>query len=503
MLEYPIPRIVFFLCIGIALADQTRWLEAMPFCWALSLLASIVVGYFLRRKAVAGSLMVLTAAMLLGALTMSLDWRSRAVELPEDAVRYKAVVESVQSRGEGQKNCDLRTVCFSRDYKIKAYVHADGKDICEGDTVICVSRWNKPKNFFVSGNFDYALYLKRHGYVATTFMDLDSMDDERGCCIAKGTPSIRSYLVSLLRSDSTWSRDAAIVSAMALGDKTQLTEDIRNEYSAAGVSHALALSGLHVSILLSILSILLSSLGNRSSAMIKLLIVWSFTFLTGMPVSLLRVAVMFTIIIIARAANRDFNTLNTLFTAAFVILLVSPQSLYDVSFQLSFTAVFFIILVVQWRNGGRKRSLKSKGNRIITIIITYTKDILLVSLAAQIGTLPLVLYHFGQFPTYFLLSNMLIGLFVTAILSLSFVTLTVALLNEVIALMVHGETVLQPVLSFCRQVLGGTASMLGSFVHAIASLPFSTIENCYITLPQVFFLYLLIALFLLGQRIMR
>ena len=470
--------------------------DAMPCFWAVLLAVSLVAAWLLRRKAVAGSLMVLTAAMFLGAFCMSLDWRSKAVQLPEGEVQYRAVVERVQNRGEGRKSCDLKTVSFSREYKLKAYVVCS-RELRESDTLSCVSRWNEPKNFSFSDNFDYAVYLKRHGYAATTFINLDFPKSEtvsKGEMVSGGTPSLRFRLLSLLLPSAHSQFYWALISAMVLGDKSQLSAEIRDEFSAAGVSHVLALSGLHVSILLGLLSLLLSRFRNWFSALIKLLFVWSFAFLTGMPISLLRVALMFTIMILAKTTNRDSNTLNTLFTAAFLILLASPQSLYDVSFQLSFTAVFFIVLVVQWRKGSKKKSSKSKSNKSITVIITCVKDILLVSLAAQIGTLPLLLYHFGQFPTYFLLSNLLIGLFATAILSLSFVTLSVALLNEGISLMVHGDTFLLPILSFCRHLLGGTASLMASFVHAIASLPFSKIENCYITLPQVFFLYLIIAL---------
>lgn len=464
------------------MADLTRQVEAMPFCWALCLAFSLICSYFQRNNATVCSIMLLSSAMFLGSLTMSLDWRSKKHSLPQQPIRYSAVISSPPTLTTKRQKCDLKTTSFSKEYKLKAYILTE-EPLHEGDTITCSSKWNKPKKFFDSERFDYALYLKRHGYAATTFINLEEAQ------ISHGTPSLRSRLLSMLRPDSTQSQDAAIVSAMVLGDRSQLSDETKNDYSSAGVSHVLALSGLHVSILLSILSLLLLGISPKKAAMIKLLFVWSFTLIVGSPVSLLRVAIMLTIIIIADAATRRTNTLNTLFIAAFIILLFSPQSLYDVGFQLSFTAVFFIAGSLQLFNEKKFWFLRNKGT-----FFTYFFNILTVSLAAQLGTLPLILYHFGQFPTYFLFTNILIGLFATALLSLSIVTLLVALLNAGVGMLTDSATVLAELHSYCQQALSLTASAMNSYVHFMASLPCSAIRNLYLTLPQVFFVYLFIAL---------
>lgn len=471
-----------FLCIGIALADLTRQVEAMPFCWALCLALSLICSYFQRNNTIVCSIMLLSSAMFLGSLTMSLDWRFKKHHITEQKIHYTGVVSSPPSQSTKYMNCDLKTTSFSKEYKLKAYI-LPNDSLHEGDTITCTSRWNMPKNYTDSEKFDYALYLKRHDYAATTFINM------KDATIAHGTPSLRSRILSLLRPDSTQNQDAAIISAMVLGDKSQLSAKTRNDYSSAGVSHVLALSGLHVSILLSILSILLMGFSPKKAAFIKLLFVWSFTMLVGSPVSLLRVAIMLTIMIIAEAASRRTNTLNTLFIAAFFILLFSPQSLYDVGFQLSFTAVFFIAGSMQLFSEERYLFLRDKG-----MVFIYFFNILTVSLAAQLGTLPLILYHFGQFPSYFLFTNILIGFFATAILSLSIVTLLAALLNAGIGLLCEGLSFFAELHSYCQQALSFTASMMNSYVHFMASLPYSTINDLFLTIPQVFFAYMLIAL---------
>ncbi len=483
MTQYPIPRILLFLCIGIALADHLRQVEAMPFCWALCLALSLFCSFIQRKNATVSSVMILTSAMFLGSLTMSLDWRSRKHSFPQQPLHYSAVISNTpRHTTKDKQECDLLTTSFSKEYKLKAYIRSTER-LHEGDTITCTSRWNKPKNFFSSKRFDYALYLRRHGYAATTFID---MEDNQ---LSRGIQSLRSRLLSYLRPDSTQSQDAAIVSAMVLGDRSQLSPQTKTDYSSAGVSHVLALSGLHVSILLSIISLFLLGMSKKKAAVIKLFFVWSFTLLVGSPISLLRVAIMLTIMILADSVNRITNTLSTLFTAAFLILLFSPQSLYDVGFQLSFTSVFFIVGSTQLFREKMYYFLLNKG-----IIFSYFFNILFISLAAQLGTLPLILYHFGQFPTYFLLSNIFIGLFATIILLFSVITILVALMNAGIGMLTEGVTFLADLHSYCQQALSMTASLMNSSVHFIASLPYSSIRELYLSLPQVFFVYLLIAL---------
>ena len=173
--------------------------------------------------------------------------------------------------------------------------------------------------------------------------------------------------------------------------------------------------------------------------------------------------------------------LNTLFFAASTILLISPQSLFDVGFQLSFTAVFFIRLFSRcfW-----SRIDKDTFNLHRKKLAFF--NILLVSFAAQLGTLPLILYHFGQFPVYFLITNMFIGIFATIILSLGVLTIAISFIPYIYPL--------------CQKILIFAASSMNDFIHFMASLPCSIVHDLYFNIAQVAVCYILI--FLLIKPIM-
>ncbi len=505
MTQFPIPRILLFFSLGIALADQLRQYEAMPVYCGIALLISLLAFFLLRKNETLSSLSLLTSSILLGAFVMALDWQGKRVTLPEEKISYEAIITSPPVFRNDKYTCDLTTTLFESTYKLNAYIKTDAT-LHIGDRISCTSRWNEPKNFTLSPNFNYALFLKRHGYAATTFITLPTTFPEDSLfgattTVPEATASVKSAIVpeatasvplslyplllrdklltTLLPSRSLSQEDqtSAIIAAMLLGDKSQLSQQTKDNYSAAGVSHVLALSGLHISILLSILSFLLSRFSIRTTTIIQLIFVWAFAFLVGMPISILRVAIMFTLMILARALSGFSYSLNTIFVAAFLILLFSPQSLFDVSFQLSFTAVFFILVFSKsfWSRIDSKAFHKYR-------IGIYVFNIFLISFAAQLGTLPLILYHYGRFPVYFLFTNLFMGVFVTTMLTLGILTLAVSFIPVAF--------------TFCQRILVFTASTMNDYTHFMAALPYSSIQEIHINIPQVILCYILIFLFI-------
>lgn len=479
MTQFPITRIFVFFSLGIALADHLSQYEAMPVYCGIALIASLLAFILFRKKEMFASLSLLTSSILLGAFIMSIDWKGKQITLPEGNISYEAVVSTTPILKNGNYTCDLTTTSFERTYKLKAYIQAtDSLHI--GDRISCTSRWNTPHNFTPSPHFDYALYLKRHGYAATTFISLPAIVPEASTSVPLSLYPflLRDKILSILvpsHATDDENQAAALVAAMVLGDKSQLAPSTKQDYSAAGASHVLALSGLHISILLSILNILLNNVGIKTHMAMQLLFVWAFAFLVGMPVSILRVAIMFTLLIVSKAIGRTNYSLNTLFVAAFAILILSPQSLFDVGFQLSFTAVFFILVFSRcfWTRID-KDTYRHHGKKLAFF------NIILVSFAAQLGTLPLILYHFGQFPVYFLLTNLCIGVFATIILSLGVLTIAVSFIPYIYPA--------------CQRILVFIASTMNDFTHFMASLPGSSIQDLYFNLPQVTLCYILIFL---------
>ena len=157
----------------------------------------------------------------------------------------------------------------------------------------------------------------------------------------------RSVLLQRLETAGLSDDQYAVVSAMALGDKSALTKELRETYSKTGASHILALSGLHLGIIYALLSMLV--VGRRWQMITQVAIIlsiWAFVFLVGMSASVVRSAVMLTVYALLAIGHRHKMSVNTLAFTAIVMLLVTPKALFDVGFQMSFMAVFSILMSV-------------------------------------------------------------------------------------------------------------------------------------------------------------
>ena len=268
----------------------------------------------------------------------------------------------------------------------------------------------------------------------------------------------------------------AVVAAMTLGDKSQLTNELRKTYAITGASHILALSGLHLGIIYTLLSLLLS---RRRwwivSQVVIIVCIWLYVFLVGMTVSVVRSAVMITVYALLSLGHRDKMSVNTLAFAAIVMLLFNPLSLFDVGFQLSFLAVLAILLFYPLFEGVWPQPFLMDHR-----VFKWLWTMLSVSCAAQIGVAPLIVYYFGRFSCFFLLTNLLVVPAATLILYLSLVVLLIPSLAYLLIYMVD---------------------TLNHLLTWVATLPGVSIEGLHPTLLQVSMVYVIImAVYLLLRR---
>ena len=288
-------------------------------------------------------------------------------------------------------------------------------------------------------------------------MDLSKVDDGKPTRIERTQQYFlhqRSVLLQRLESSGLSDDQYAIVAAMALGDKSALTHELKDTYSKTGASHILALSGLHLGIIYALLSILV--VGRRWQMITQVAIIlsiWAFVFLVGMSASVARSAVMLTVYALLALGHRRKMSVNTLAFTAIIMLLISPQALFDVGFQLSFMAVFCILLFVPlfYRPFSAEYLMTHR-------IVSWLWGMVAVSVAAQIGVAPLIAYYFGRFSCYFLLTNFIVIPAATAILYLSLGTLLIPSLGTILAYIV---------------------GMLNSTLLYIATLPGATIEGLH------------------------
>jgi competence protein ComEC len=237
--------------------------------------------------------------------------------------------------------------------------------------------------------------------------------------------SVREYINRKLKPFHFKPNELAVINALFLGQRQNLSQDIYNNYRNAGAIHILAISGLHIGVILLILNWVLKPMeglkrGKLLKTILILFILWSFAVIAGLSASVTRAATMFSIVAIATNLKRPTNIYNTLAISIFIILLFKPLYIFNVGFQLSYMAVLAIvtldpILYKLWQ----------PKNKIVDI---YWHTVT-VSIAAQFGIAPLLLFYFHQFAGLFLLSNIIIIPFLGIILAFGLLVILMASLN--------------------------------------------------------------------------
>lgn len=347
------------------------------------------------------------------------------------------------------------------------YLSADSSQATPamGDLLLVRTRITRPQALFI-GEFDYGNYLRlQHkvgvGYVRPGQWQIIGHVPIRG---------LRAYATTVQRKLAQRYSDAglhgqplALISAITLGERDALDSDLRQSFAAAGAAHVLAVSGLHTGIIYIVVVSLLTCFGLwrplyeqrirralLSSCIIA--VMWAYAFITGLSPSVMRAALMLTIIQVGWICRRQSLSFNTLAAAACICLWIDPLSLFSVSFQLSFAAVAGILLFVPHFNSLWR--VHSKFTR-------FMRDLVTVSATATIGTLPVSLYYFSQVARCFLLTNLVV-------LPAAYVLVISGLLVLALA-----HTPVGAWLAFALQHIG---SWVCTFVAWIEHLPYSTLH---------------------------
>lgn len=282
-----------------------------------------------------------------------------------------------------------------------------------------------------SGKFDYGLYLRRQGIVGTCWAlrrnwQLIGHEDDMGL---KGLAKRSQYfLYQQYRKMGIEGQELGIISALTLGYREDLDKDVQRAFSASGAMHVLAVSGLHTGIVWGIVMWILT-LGVLYKPLWEdkfrrwllnistIVLIWAYAFLTGLSPSVMRSALMLTFWALSSLLEQQTSRWNPLLAAAVVILIVNPLAFWSVSFQLSFAAVAGIMLF----GSSMQQAVVSKGR-----VWQSVSGLLIVSLAAQLGTMPLTLHYFGQTSNYFALTNLIVVPMAGILLSLGFSTLAMS-----------------------------------------------------------------------------
>lgn len=361
------------------------------------------------KKSLHSSLRPFLSSIAIFLFFVSLGWTSAAISkppaLPESAlytpccikfqieeIRHKNLTtELFGNAGIGEKDIHLAITLKGNDYRL-----------LEGDILFCSDIQIKPiTGSLMPEAFNYATFMKRNGFlykayiVPGNFKKIGHKDN-----LHTYSSLLRTYLIQRIRQIGLDANTSDFSITIFTG-KRHIAEQNRAMFSNSGLAHILAVSGLHIGIIIFITSIIFRPLRRFHFVKIfyttTLITVWLYVFFTGFPPSAVRAGIMGTFVFGAKGLLKRHSPLNALFASAFFILLFAPDSIYDIGFQLSFLSVLGILLFSD--------SLTIRTN---SRILNYAFSTIAVTLAAQLGTAVLIIYHFNTFPTSFLLSNVLV-----------------------------------------------------------------------------------------------
>lgn len=447
VLQFPLARITIGFILGIV---ATFYIKPNPkFVFALLFISVITfsIVYFLSKKKFKNTayfgVSTYMLSFFIGAVTLIVhtDYFQKSNYIHQSSIfekphlitvtlreklksshfndRYVAIVNHIdQTENSGRIILNIRKDSLNREFEMGTLLRIKSS----------LYKNSPPNN---PNQFDYSKYLENKQIYAQLYTDADeiSISSETEKNIWYYTSKLRTKIIRNLEKSNFNKTELNVAIALIMGQQQDISPEIIRDYQYAGAVHILSVSGLHIGFILLFVTFILKPLPNtKRGSFIKLVIILAslslFGLIAGLAPSVVRSVTMFSFVAIGNHLRRSVNIYHTLLVSILLILLFQPSFLFDVGFQLSYTALFFIIwlqplLASIWRP-------KNKVSK-------YIWDILTVSFAAQIGTLPLSIYYFHQFPGLFFVTNliiipllsliMLLGVFVMILAAFGFVPL--------------------------------------------------------------------------------
>jgi competence protein ComEC len=350
-----------------------------------------------------------------------------------------------------------------------------------GDELLIANKLQTIKGFGNPNEFNYANYLKQQNIYHSVYLirtDWIKTYHKSPNLLIQLSLDARSALLNILQEFHFSDNEFAVASAILLGYDEYLDQDLRQLYAGSGAMHILCVSGLHVGIIFLMFNTLLAFIkrfkyGDFIHAIIIILIIWIYAMITGLSPSVFRSATMFSFITVGTMMNRKASTYNSLAASAFVLLIYDPYLLFHIGFQLSYLAVLAILFIQPHISS----LFYSKW-----WLFRKSWDLLAVSIAAQLGTFPLAIYYFHQFPNLFILTNLLV-------IPLSFIILIGGFANIFIYLIGSGTSYLGIIIT---KGLYYSLLFLNSSLAFINGLPKAVSSNLFFTISDTFLIYVLI-----------
>ncbi len=353
-----------------------------------------------------------------------------------------------------------------------------------------IKQIESPKN---PEEFNYKKYLSYRNIYQTCYISSNtiwSAVDKKSTSLYYLAQSIQKNWMNVLKEHGLHADLLSVSAALLLGEKSTLSDEISQAYSASGAMHVLAVSGLHVGLIFVFLQFIFNKIDKRKkfeklTLILMILFLWFYALITGFSASVVRASTMFSIHILGKIIKREANIYNSIFSSAFIILMINPFMITEVGFQLSYCAVLGIVYIFPKLYEQIPILCYFTKQKHILFIVDNIYKITCVSIAAQMSTLPFSWYYFHQFPNYFILSNIIV-------IPLATVTLYVGISFFL------GHYILFGMISkFLAALLMFLVKTLNYVNQHIEKMPYALLNNIYLHEYELILFYFLIIFWIL------
>ena len=500
--KVPFLRLFIPLALGIATAMKINSVWMFPFIFLLILfiLTSIVLIFtntLLKRNKTWVAGLILSAFLFVSGYNIYISansfrndttyygnnlsdadlYRVRIIEpltVKENSTKAIIKVDASNIKGKWHPTFGKGIIFFEKD--------SISNNLNYGDELIINSKLNEVKAPQNPNEFNYKAFLANRYIYYQAYVKKNQFkrtEEGKGNLITAFASNLRKYFLMIFEDNNMTGREYAVISAILLGQTDHIDSELFKEYQGSGAVHVLVVAGLHVGIILLMLNFLLGFLdrfnnGKYIKTSIILIVIWFYALMTGLSPPVFRAAIMITFVSIGRNNRRSLNSINILLASAFFVLIFNPNLLADVGFQLSYMAVAGILLL--------QKPVASIWHPK-QFLINKLWQVTALSIAAQLFTLPLTLLYFHQFPNLFLITNLVVFFFASAIILMGIVVLITSFI---------------PVISiFLTKVLVWLIFGMNSSIHFIETFPNAVTRSIAFNSLNTILLYLLILFLLL------
>ena len=409
--KIPFIRITSLFLIGILINHYFSF-DTRMVAIVLAILISTLILFWHNSNFV--SIQIQNSILSVTIVFLGIFYPNKSVEKRDHDFSRKEYYLAEVCQKPGEKAKTFQTILLIQNdkltapEKVVAYFSKIGFDstITTGDQLIILAKPQRIKNAGNPFEFDYQSLMHQRNIWFSTYLAEGTYlkTGHQIIHISNLAEKVRDRLVAMLAEALPDKEERSVVSALTLGYRTEIDQDTLDYFASTGAMHVLSVSGLHVALIFMILGFLLAFLkrgkfGTVIFSVIMISFLWIYAFISGFSPPVQRATVMFTFVIIGNGIRRPVNIYNSLTASALFLILLSPNVLFDVGFQLSYLAIFGIVLI------------QPALNNIFELtnpILKWSWSLFTVSVAAQLTTFPLGLFYFNQFPNLFWLSNFVV-----------------------------------------------------------------------------------------------